>query len=73
MEALNRGLFKRAVHPFHLAIGLGMGWLRKALLNAPFVAELPHRMATHSGMMRQIAKQNTIISQQLMSLIGNLR
>jgi len=60
MKALNRGLFKRTIHPFQLAVGPGAGRLGQALLNSPRVTELSHRMAPCLQMMRQISKLNTV-------------
>ena len=72
MKALNRGLFERTIHPFHLAVGPGVGRLGKALLNAPRVTELPHRMAACLQVMWQIPELNTVVRQQFMHFVRNL-
>jgi uncharacterized membrane protein len=37
VEALNGGLFERAIHPFDLTIGPGVSWLGQTMLHAIFV------------------------------------
>ena len=49
MKAFNRRFLHRAVHPFDLAVGPGVGGLGEALLDAPFVAELPERVTAEVG------------------------
>ena len=72
MKAFNRRLFQRAIHPFDLAVGPGVGRLGEALLNGPLLAELAERMATCLRMMGQVAELNTIIGPYFMHLVGNL-
>ena len=63
MKALNGGLFERTIHPFHLAVDPEVGRFGKALLNAPRVTELSHRMAACLQVMRQISELNTVVCQ----------
>ena len=72
MKAFNRGLFQRAVHPFDLAVGPGMGRLREALLNVPLIAELVERMTTYLGVVGQVTELNIIVGQYFMHPTGNL-
>ena len=72
MKALNGRFFDRAAHPFDLAVGPGVSWFGKALLNAPLVAELADRMAAHVEVMREISELNTVVGQEFINLVRKL-
>ena len=72
MKAFNRRLLHRAVHAFDLAVGPGVGGLGEALLDAPFVAELPEGVAAEVGVLRQVSKLYAIVGQYFVYLVGYL-
>ncbi len=61
MKPFASSFFKRPVHPFYLAVGPGVEGLRKALLNAPLVAELADRVTARLRLVRQVAKLATVV------------
>ena len=68
MKAFDRSLFQRAIHPFDLRVGLGMGRLRITLHNGQLIAKLAERMVTCLLMMGWVTELSTIVNRYLMRL-----
>lgn len=69
MVAVHSGSFDRTVHPLYLAIGPRVSRFGKPVFNTKLLANTIKNMMTSIRLMRQVAKLDTIVSQNLMDFI----